>query len=71
MRIFGRDYLHSATTQIKASGQIGKSQYVIFKDGWVVIQTPKGVHRFKNLQELVSQAKSPSPIENRRFLRLG
>jgi hypothetical protein len=52
----------STTAQVRASGEIGKSQYVIFEDGAVVIETPKGVRRFKDLQELISKAKSPRSI---------
>jgi len=58
MRMFNWGYRQSAITQVKASGQIGDSQFVIFEDGAVVVETPKRVHRFNNLQELVSQAKS-------------
>ena len=70
MRMFERGYRQSAITKVRASGQIGKSQYGVFKDGAVVIETPKGVHRFNNLQELVWQAKSPSSVKNRRSLEM-
>jgi hypothetical protein len=59
MRMFERDY-RQAITKVRASGQIGESQYVIFEDGAVVIETPKRVRRFNNLQELMSQARSSS-----------
>ena len=59
MRTFERGYYRqSAITKVKVSGQIGESQYVVFEDGAVVIETPKGVHRFNNLRELMSQARS-------------
>jgi hypothetical protein len=68
MRMFERGYRQSAITKVRASGQIGESQYVVFEDGAVVIETPKGVRRFNNLQELVWHVKSPSSVKNRRFL---
>jgi hypothetical protein len=68
MRMFQRVYRQSAITKVRASGQIGESQYVVFEDGAVVIETPKGVRRFNNLRELVSQATSSSA---RPSLRLG
>ena len=70
MRIFRKPYQQSAITQIRKSGRIGKSQYVVFDDGAVVIETPKGVRRFNNPQELVSQAKSLSSASIRPYLRL-
>ena len=69
MRISGkRRYRRSAITQVRKSGRIGKSQYVVFDDGAVVIETPKGVRRFNNPQELVLQAKSLSSASTRRVL---
>jgi hypothetical protein len=59
MRMFERGY-RQAITKVRASGQIGESQYVVFEDGAVVIETPKRVRRFNNLQELMSQARSSS-----------
>ena len=59
MRMFERGYRQSAITKVRASGQIGESQYVVFEDGAVVIETPKGVRRFNNLQELVVARKIP------------
>jgi len=70
MRIFRQRYRQSAITQVRTSGRIGKSQYVVFDDGVVVIETPKGVRRFSNPQELMSQAKSVSSAHNRPYLRL-
>jgi hypothetical protein len=70
MRMFKRGYRRSAITQVRASGLIGKSQYVVFEDGVVVIETPKGVRRYDDLQELISQAKSLSSPNSRPFLRL-
>jgi hypothetical protein len=58
MRIIRKSYRQSAILQVRKSGRIGKSQYVVFDDGTVVIETPKGVRRFNDPQELVSQAKS-------------
>jgi hypothetical protein len=37
---------------------VGESQSVVFEDGAVVIETPKGVRRFHNLRELMSQGKA-------------
>jgi hypothetical protein len=65
MRLFDRVFRHSAYIEVKVSGQVGNSQYVVFKDGAVVIETPKRVYRFNSPQELVSQAAN-----NRPFLRL-
>ena len=70
MRIFRKGYRQSAITQVRKSGRIGKSQYVVFDDGAVVIETPKGVRRFNNPQELVLQAKSLSSASTRPYLRL-
>jgi len=70
MRMFKRVYRPSSITQVRRSGWIGKSQYVIFDDGTVVIETPRAVHRFNNLQELLSQAKSLRPANDRPYLRL-
>jgi len=67
MRMFERVYRQSAITKVRASGQLGESQYVVFEDGAVVIETPRGVHRFNNLRELMSQATS---ISARPSLRL-
>jgi hypothetical protein len=55
MRMFKRGYCRSAITPVRASGLIGTSQYVVFEDGVVVIETPKGVRRYDDLQELVSR----------------
>jgi hypothetical protein len=60
MRMFERGYRQSATTKVRASGMVGESQYVVFEDGAVVIETPKRVHRFNNLLELMSQARTSS-----------
>jgi hypothetical protein len=60
MRMFKRGRRQSAITQIRKSGRIGKSQYVVFDDGAVVIETPSGMRRFNNLQELMSQVRSAS-----------
>jgi hypothetical protein len=60
MRMFKRGRRQLAITQIRKSGRIGKSQYVVFDDGAVVIETPRGMRRFNNLQELMSQARSAS-----------
>jgi hypothetical protein len=60
MRMFERGYQRSAITKVRASGMVGESQYVVFEDGAVVIETPKGVRRFHNLRELVSQGKAAS-----------
>lgn len=71
MRIFKRAYRpQSRITQVKKSGWIGKSQYVVFDDGVVVIETPKGVHRFSNPQELVLHTKALRPANQRPFLRV-
>jgi hypothetical protein len=70
MRLFDRILRQSACIEVKISGQVGKSQYVVFKDGAVVIETPKGVYRFNNPQELVSQAMPLSSPNDRPFLRL-
>jgi len=70
MRIFRKGYRQSAITQVRKSGRIGKSQYVVFDDGAVVIETPKGMRRFNNPQELVSRAKSLSSASTRPYLRL-
>lgn len=69
MRLFERIFRQSAFKEIKVSGQVGKSQYVVFRDGAVVIETPKAVRRFHTAQELVSEAKSLGSINNRPFLR--
>jgi len=42
MRLFQRISRQSACIEVKIIGQVGKSQYVVFKDGAVVIETPKG-----------------------------
>jgi hypothetical protein len=70
MRLFERIFRQSAYLEVKVSGQVGKSQYVVFRDGAVVIETPKGVHRFNNPQELVSQVKPPTSANNRPFFSL-
>jgi len=70
MRLFQRISRQSACIEVKIIGQVGKSQYVVFKDGAVVIETPKGVHCFNNPQELVSQVKPLISANNRQFLRL-
>jgi hypothetical protein len=70
MRLFERIFRQSACVEVKVSGQVGQSQYVVFKDGAVVIETPKGVHRFNNPQELVSQVKPPISANSHPFLRL-
>jgi len=59
MRMFERGY-RSAITKVRASGMVGESQYVVFEDGAVVIETPKGVRRFHNLRELMSQGRGAS-----------
>jgi len=70
MRLFESISRRSACVEIRVSGQVGRSQYVVFKHGVIVIETPKGVHRFNNPQELVSRAKSLMSANNRPFLRL-
>ena len=70
MRLFQRILRQSAYIEIKVSGQVGKSQFVVFKDGAVVIETPKRLHRFDNTQELVSRAKSLRSADSRPFLRI-
>jgi hypothetical protein len=70
MRLFERIFRQSACFEVKVSGQVGQSQYVVFKDGAVVIETPKGVYRFNNSQDLVSQVKPPISANDRPFLRL-
>jgi hypothetical protein len=70
MRLFERIFRQSACIEVKVSGQVGKSQYVVFKDGAVVIETPKGVHRFNNPRELVSQVKPLVRANYRPFLGL-
>jgi hypothetical protein len=45
----------SASTHVTASDQIGKNQCLILEDGAVVIETPNGVRRFKDLQELIER----------------
>jgi hypothetical protein len=70
MRIFRKGYRPSAITQVRRSGRIGRSQYVVFDDGIVVIETPKGVRRFNDPQELVSRARSLSSASTRPNLRL-
>ena len=67
MRVFERGYRQAAITKVRASGVVGESQYVVFDDGALVIETPKGVHRFNNLLELMSQAR---PSSARPSLRL-
>ena len=68
MRLFERLFRQSVCIDVKISGRVGESQYVVFEDGAVVIETPKGVRRFNNAQELVSQVKHPA--NNRPLLRL-
>jgi len=68
MRMFERVYRQSAITKVRASGIVGESQYVVFEDGAVVIETPKGVHRFNNLLELMSQARPSSPRPSLRLV---
>jgi len=70
MRLVERIFRQSVCVDVKVSGQVGNSQYVVFRDGAVVIETPKGVYRFNNPRELVSQAKSLVSGNNRPFLRL-
>jgi hypothetical protein len=70
MRIFRKGYRQSAIMQVRKSGRIGRSQYVVFNNGAVVIETPRGVRRFNDLQELVSRAKSLSSASTRPYLRL-
>jgi len=59
MRLFERLFWQSARIEVRVSGQVGKSQYVVFKDGAVVVETPKGVYRFNNLQELCTTLRCP------------
>ena len=68
MRMFKTGYRQSVITRVKTSGQIGESQYVVFEDGAVVIETPKRVHRFNNLQELMWQARSSSARQSLRLV---
>ena len=71
MRLFEKLFWgQSACIEVKVSGQLGKSHYVVFEDGAVVIETPQRIHRFKNLQELTSQEKPLVRAANRPFLRL-
>jgi len=70
MRIFRKGYRQSAIMQVRKSGRIGKSQYVVFNNGAVVIETPGGVRRFNDLQELVSRANSLSSASTRPYLSL-
>jgi len=60
MRLFEKLSRQSASIDVKVSGQVGGSQYVVFSDGFVVIETPKGLYRFHNLRELMSQGKASS-----------
>jgi hypothetical protein len=65
MRLFEKMFRQSACLEVKVSGQVGKSQYVVFKDGAVVIETLKGVRRFNNPKELVSQAPPFRSVNDR------
>jgi hypothetical protein len=53
-----REWSATRPRQVKERGQIGKGQYVIFEDGAVEVATPHGTRRFKDVQELISMAKS-------------
>ena len=68
MRMFKTGYRQSVITRVRTSGQIGESQYVVFEDGAVVIETPKRVRRFNNLQELMWQARSSSVRQSLRLV---
>lgn len=70
MRLFKRIFRQSAHVEVEVSGQVGSSRYVVFKDGAVVIETPKGVHRFNNPRELVSRTPPFGSDIDRPFLRL-
>jgi len=54
----GKEWSATRPRQVKERGQIGKGQYVIFEDGVVEVETPNGMRRFKDVQELISTAKS-------------
>ena len=68
MRMFKTGYRQSVITRVRTSGQIGESQYVVFEDGAVVIETPKRVRRFNNLQEMMWQARSSSARQSLRLV---
>lgn len=65
MRLFEKLSRQSASIDVKVSGQVGGSQYVVFSDGFVVIETPKGLYRFNTPEELVSQVQPLISADNR------
>ena len=59
----GREWSATRPRQVKERGQIGRGQYVIFEDGAVEVETPNGMRRFKDVQDLISTAKSLRSVD--------
>jgi hypothetical protein len=59
----GRERSATRPRPVKERGQIGKGQYVIFEDGAVEVETPNGMRRFKDVQDLISTAKSLRSVD--------
>jgi hypothetical protein len=57
----GRERSATRPRPVKERGQIGKGQYVIFEDG--AVETPNGMRRFKDVQDLISTAKSLRSVD--------
>ena len=46
--------------RIVRRGEVGSGRFVMFEDGSIEVETPQGLRRFRNIEELLSTAKSAS-----------